>query len=441
MRNTALFFLMAVLITAAGAVAGFAAWGGDGNETTDNGDWLTNFTFDFGYDIGVGWMPAPKPFIAKAMAKVNLRSVPTLRGEIVATVDKGTELELSGISAANSVVMSDEERDDHLIEYFRPSDDYERGMLTNWPKYNGWYRAKYSDGFAWVHEAFIDTSESGSLYYDHFFKDHTLYLPDLYAVALNFDANGELTTVEYLRGVTGEELIVPFLSLGERYGKDSYLEKPYYESGRAEPVYDIRWCAPDSFLLYRARETGAETPLWFRSLPEDIIVADYVTSGGRIFVADMASGRVLTVDSDGSTVAECSSFALPLRLSEDGNGGVWAADPFTYTLVHLDEECRPVGTLEGIAAKDLAYNGVSRTVRMIGRDEYYGQLCSYYLYEFDDSGNIVRKEDDFSGIKTIYESGNVSEDDSFHLNPPKLSSIEVKGDGSTAIYLWTEVAP
>ncbi len=420
MRREKHIYVLLIIVL---ALSGFAECNRSGDYSTDDGTDSGVIEFDSSNAIGVGWIPYEKPYIGTTTATINLRAAPTVEGEIVTTVEEGTELKLTGISAAGSIVMDREEWIRTLPAEILPSDDtpfiFREAMPTRW------FRVEYEGEAAWAHSAFVGTNDyifNGPPYYNDDYPGATTYFVELYDV-LTFNGDGALRCIEVL-GYDYHRLdsATPF-NLEDR-------ATPYYGETPGEPVYDLRRCTPQVYELYTKKERGAPVPDWYKNLPSTMMVCDYVVSDSGVWISDIAGGRVAFVDTGGEVKTDFVGLTLPVHLCSDGAGGVWVADPYAKLTVRLNEKGEPLSKIEGFKTLGLFYDIATGLIWVHGF--YKGDT---QLWLVDKKGVVKSKFDHYFSV-SVKESGNVEVRD-FRLhygNGLRRAVFERAADGSIMLY-------
>jgi len=391
--------LIAVTLT-----LGISACSTNDTANGDQGEPLEPTELKTDYAIGVGWIPLDEVYEGTTWERLNLREGPTTDAPIVVTVDKGTPLEIYGVSAACSLVMSEDEWEDYIVEKSQPMDEYEENLLRAYTQRKmAWYRIEYNGEFAWAHAAFIDTDAPNEIPVYHVIAcDHC------WNEAYYYDKDVKLE-----RKVSGPEMessvndkIVPFADINVVGGYETEsLIRQYFGLNPGEPAYDQRRCTPRAFKLHRAKELGETVPAWFDALSDaGVVIADYEETDDGVWIADMAGATVMFVDEKGKKLNGWDGFALPLYLTGDGDGGVWAADPYAERIVRLNGDAQPIAIIDdGITADAIAFNPVTQQLWVCGSMQ--GDVWTNYLSLYDENGGLVERSNctNDSILKAVFE--------------------------------------
>ena len=359
--------------------------------------------FEPDYAIGIGWCPYTEPIVGITTSKVNLRAEPSTKAEIIATLEKGTEVKVLGVSIASSIVMNENEWQLYIEKIYKDTEDT-LGVALWKPTH--WLLVKYNDELLWAHSIFVKPKDSD----EHFMPDPLMMIVippgDVYEYI--FDSEGNLIESKY----SGEKKsdVVPFINIDWHY-----MERPYFSSQFEEPTYDLRHCSPPAFRLYQDNEEVKMSPRWLSYLPLSTIVADYIEDEDSVFVVDMAKAMVIKMNKEGRIISCSLPFALPLRICPDGEGGIWVSDPYVWRIVHFNKEGKPIGIIEKVKALDITFN------------EKTGDLWVY---------GVFLDNKDYNGYIIIYDKYGILKRKTFISIYSIWCDIEMIDDTRVSLLLW-----
>ncbi len=331
--------------------------------------------------IGIGWKPFPHIFSGITLGKLNIRTQPDTKSVIIKTVEKGTSLQMLGISAVKDRSVMDEGAwQAWETEYYGD----EPGLRL---RPGGWYRVAIDGKMGWAYQAFVK-SESAPLYLSPADMPHGGL--GISGYVFHFDAQGIF--IEVVKDIDAVQKIKPISGsdIPEQYG------------------YDLSYCSEKARNLY-IQPDFTNGKAWFGSLPADGILSDYVETSDGVWIADMSTASVRRLTVDGKVLGECKEFALPLRLIPDGGNGIWVNDFYAGCLVHLNENAQPTGILNNsyILAAELDSNNRIRaygyyavdtnkwveavTVFTVNEKGEISRQSMLYQYDYESFGENVDK--------------------------------------------------
>jgi hypothetical protein len=313
--------------------------------------------------IGIGWKPFPHVFTGTTLGKLNIRSQPDTKSVILKTVEKGTSLQLLGISAVKDRSVMDEGAwKEWETEFYGE----EPGLRL---RPGGWYRVIVDGKTGWAYQAFVK-SESAPLYLSPADMPHGGF--GISGYVFRFDAQDNFAeAVKDMDALQKTELILKS-DLPEQYG------------------YDLSYCSEKACNLY-IQPDFAGSKAWFGSLPADGILADYLETSDGVWIADMSTASVRRLSADGGILGECKEFTLPLRLLPDGGNGIWVNDFYTGCLVHLNATAQPTGSLNNsyILAAELDNKNRIRAYGYFSEGAKWVEAVA--IYTVNEKGDISRQ--------------------------------------------------